>query len=49
MLIGSSQRTVYTSSGTGSLPEQPYYPLLFVDIDKVNSPFASNVEDNFFV
>jgi len=43
------QRTVYTSSGTGSLPEQPYYPLLFVDMDQVNSPFASNTEDNFFV
>jgi len=43
------QRTVYTSSGTGSLPEHPYYPLLFVDMNQVNSPFASNVEDNFFV
>lgn len=26
-----------------------YYPALFVDIAQVNSPFASNVEDNFFV
>lgn len=26
-----------------------YYSLLFVDIDQVNSPFASNLEDNFFV
>lgn len=26
-----------------------YYSLLFVDMDQVNSPFASNVEDNFFV
>jgi len=26
-----------------------YYSLLFVDIDQVNSPFASNMEDNFFV
>ena len=26
-----------------------YYALLFVDIDQVNSPFASNVEDNFFI
>ena len=43
------QRTVYTSSGSGSLPEQYYYPLLFVDMKQVNSPFASNVEDNFFV
>lgn len=24
-------------------------PLLFVDVSQVNSPFASNVEDNFFV
>nr|DAX72928.1 MAG TPA: Major capsid protein [Microviridae sp.] len=43
------QRTVYTSSGTGSLPEQHYYPLLFVDMKQVNSPFLSDVEDNFFV
>lgn len=26
-----------------------YYPALFVDMDQVNSPFASDVEDNFFV
>lgn len=26
-----------------------YYPYLFVDMDSVNSPFASNVEDNFFI
>lgn len=26
-----------------------YYSLLFVDMAQVNSPFASNVEDNFFV
>ena len=26
-----------------------YYPALFVDIAQVNSPFASNTEDNFFV
>ena len=26
-----------------------YYALLFVDIDQVNSPFASNAEDNFFI
>lgn len=43
------QRTVYTSSGTGSLPESYYYPSLFVDMSQVNSPFASNTEDNFFV
>lgn len=43
------QRTVYTSSGSGSLPESSYYPMLFTDMSQVNSPFASNVEDNFFV
>lgn len=26
-----------------------YYSLLFVDLDQVNSPFSSKVEDNFFV
>lgn len=26
-----------------------YYPYLFVDMESVNSPFASDVEDNFFV
>ena len=26
-----------------------YYPYLFVDMESANSPFASNVEDNFFV
>ena len=26
-----------------------YYSLLFVDIDQVNSPFYSKVEDNFFI
>ena len=29
--------------------ETNYYPALFVDMDQVNSPFASKVEDNFFV
>ena len=43
------QRTVHTYSGTGSLPETSYYPMLFTDLSQVNSPFASNVEDNFFV
>lgn len=28
---------------------RPYYPALFVDMAQVNSPFASNAEDNFFV
>ncbi|QCS37415.1 major capsid protein [Tortoise microvirus 102] len=26
-----------------------YYPMLFVSMDQVNSPFGSTVEDNFFV
>lgn len=43
------QRAVQTYSGTGSLPESFYYPLLFTDLSQVNSPFLSNVEDNFFV
>lgn len=43
------QRAVLTSSGTGSLPESYYYPMLFTDLSQVNSPFISNVEDNFFV
>ena len=38
------QRNV-TSYGSGSTP----YKLLFVDLSTVNSPFASTVEDNFFV
>lgn len=41
------QRTVQTYSGTGSLPEVSYYPMLFSDLSQVNSPFVSNVEDNF--
>ena len=43
------QRAVQTYSGAGSLPETFYYPMLFTDLSQVNSPFASNVEDNFFV
>ncbi len=43
------QRTVYTYSGSGSLPQSYYYPLLFVDMAQVNSPFDSKIEDNFFV
>ena len=38
------QRNV-ASYGSGSTP----YKLLFVDLSTVNSPFASAVEDNFFV
>lgn len=43
------QRAVLTSSGSGSLPESYYYPILFTDLSQVNSPFNSKVEDNFFV
>ena len=43
------QRTVLTSSGSGTLPEPTYYPILFTDLLQVNSPFSSQVEDNFFV
>lgn len=43
------QRAVLTSSGSGSLPESYYYPVLFTDLSQVNSPFSSTVEDNFFV
>lgn len=35
---------------TSAVPANAYYyPLLFTDMATVNSPFASNVEDNFFV
>lgn len=43
------QRSVLTSSNSGSLPESYYYPLLFTDLSQANSPFSSNVEDNFFI
>lgn len=33
----------------GASSNKSYYPVLFVDMAQVNSPFASNVEDNFFV
>ena len=37
-------------SGTTVLAGPSHYaPFLFVDLSTVNSPFASNVEDNFFV
>lgn len=43
------QRSVKLSDGSGGLPESHYYPVLFTDMSQVNSPFTSNVEDNFFV
>lgn len=33
----------------GGASPRSYHPALFVDMSQVNSPFASNVEDNFFV
>lgn len=33
----------------GTSDRMNYYPYLFVDMKSVNSPFASSVEDNFFV
>ena len=43
------QRSAKLSDGSGSLPESHYYPVLFTDMSQVNSPFASKLEDNFFV
>lgn len=43
------QRSAKLSDGSGSLPTSHYYPVLFTDMKQVNSPFASNVEDNFFI
>ena len=43
------QRSARLADGAGGLPESHYYPILFTDMSQVNSPFASNVEDNFFV
>lgn len=43
------QRSVKFSQSPGSLPESHYYSALFVDMSQVNSPFASKVEDNFFI
>lgn len=33
----------------GVSTQMNYYPYLFVDMESANSPFSSNVEDNFFV
>lgn len=43
------QRAIVTHTSSGSLPASSYYPALFTDLSSVNNPFASNVEDNFFV
>lgn len=51
-----TQNTLYSywvqqrsASVLGSSTALKIYPLLFVDMSTVNSPFASSVEDNFFV
>lgn len=51
-----SERPLYSywvqqrsASVFGSSTALKIYPLLFVDMSTVNSPFASDVEDNFFV
>lgn len=41
------QRAIQLASS--SLSSRVYYDTLFVDMSQVNSPFASNVEDNFFI
>jgi len=40
--------SVYSKNGIAGY-SYSYIPSLFVDMSQVNSPFASNVEDNFFV
>lgn len=35
--------------GLSSRNTYAYYPILFVDMEQVNSPFKSSAEDNFFV
>lgn len=42
------QQRAFSQSTVLSGPSK-YAPLLFVDLESVNSPFSSNVEDNFFV
>lgn len=39
----------YIPSFTASSVNDLYYPLLFTDLSQANSPFISNIEDNFFV
>lgn len=43
------QRQFGYFTGAVTSTDKLYYPALFVDMSQVNSPFASNVEDNFFV
>lgn len=43
------QQRSFTGFSLSEGNPRPYYPMLFVDMSQVNSPFASNSEDNFFV
>jgi hypothetical protein len=43
------QQRSFEAFGLSSGNPRPYYPMLFVDMSQVNSPFASKSEDNFFV
>jgi len=43
------QRRFGYFTGAVTSSDKLYYPALFVDMSQVNSPFASDVEDNFFV
>ena len=43
------QQRSFTGFDLSAGNSRPYYPMLFVDMAQVNSPFASKAEDNFFV
>lgn len=43
------QQRSFAGFGLSSGNPRPYYPMLFVDMSQVNSPFFSRSEDNFFV
>lgn len=43
------QQRSFGAFGLSQGNPRPYYPMLFVDMSQVNSPFVSDAEDNFFV
>jgi len=43
------QQRSFSGFGLSAGNSRPYYPMLFVDMSQVNSPFVSKSEDNFFV
>ena len=43
------QQRSFEAFGLSNGNPRPYYPMLFVDMSQVNSPFSSMAEDNFFV